>query len=187
MKSIEEQLARYKSVHFNPKNIKTHFIGIPLIVLAVTLLLHSIKFIFINEWLASKVGSVNVSLAVVVFIVVAMYYLMLHRLLALGMLVYLTLNLVVAQLLDSTEGILFIAIGLFIVGWVFQFIGHYYEKAKPAFVDDLSQFLIGPLFLMAEVYFSLGLASKLKSEITLLAIDKRRLLEMNSSSPKNDG
>ena len=44
MKSIEEQLARYKSVHLNPKNINTHFIGVPLIVLAVTLMLSTVAF-----------------------------------------------------------------------------------------------------------------------------------------------
>lgn len=177
MKSIEEQLARYKSVHLNAKNIKTHFIGVPLIVLAVTLLLNSVKFIFINEEVLSKPDTIYISLAMIVFIFVAIYYLMLHRSLAIGMLAYLIVNLVVAHFLTATDGILYIALALFVVGWVFQFIGHYYEKAKPAFVDDLSQFLIGPLFLMAEVYFSLGLAPKLKLDITTLAINKRRELD----------
>ena len=31
-------------------------------------------------------------------------------------------------------------------------IGHGYEKAKPAFMDDLNQLLIGPFFLMAELF-----------------------------------
>ena len=36
MKTVEVQLANYKSVHFNKQNIKSHFIGIPLIVWAIT-------------------------------------------------------------------------------------------------------------------------------------------------------
>ncbi len=35
MKSIEEQLARYKSVHLNKKNLHTHFVGVPLIVFGI--------------------------------------------------------------------------------------------------------------------------------------------------------
>ena len=30
-----------------------------------------------------------------------------------------------------------IGIALFVIGWIFQFVGHYWEKRKPAFVDDL--------------------------------------------------
>ncbi|WP_116387011.1 Mpo1-like protein, partial [Cupriavidus oxalaticus] len=41
---------------------------------------------------------------------------------------------------------------------IIQFIGHYYEGRKPAFVDDLAGLLIGPLFLVAETAFALGLA-----------------------------
>lgn len=176
MKSIEEQLARYKSVHLNQKNINTHFVGVPLIVFAVTLMLSIITVEINMDDILSTPLTLNFSLAMLIFAVVAMYYLALHRLLALGMLAYILINLFFAQLLSNTEGILYIALGLFVVGWIIQFIGHYYEKAKPAFVDDLSQFLIGPLFLMAEVYFMLGLESVLKARVTSLAIEKRKAL-----------
>jgi uncharacterized membrane protein YGL010W len=49
-----------------------------------------------------------------------------------------------------------------IVGWVIQFIGHRYEGMKPAFTDDLIGLAIGPLFLMTEAFFMLGLKSALK-------------------------
>jgi len=177
MKSIEEQLARYKSVHLNQKNINTHFIGVPLIVFAVTLMLSTISFELAMDDFLGTALTLHFTLAMVIFAGVALYYLVLHRLLALGMLVYILANLFAAQLLSDTDGILFISIGLFVVGWIIQFLGHYYEKAKPAFVDDLSQFLIGPLFLMAEVYFMLGLEPALKACITPMAIEKRRALE----------
>jgi len=177
MKSIEEQLARYKSVHLNQKNINTHFIGVPLIVLAVTLMLSTVGFAITFDDLLSMPLTLHFTLAMVIFTVVALYYLVLHRLLALGMLVYILTNLLAAHLLSGIEGLFYIAIGIFVLGWVIQFLGHYYEKAKPAFVDDLSQFLIGPLFLMAEVYFKLGLESELKVRITSLAKEKRRAIE----------
>ncbi|TWX70897.1 DUF962 domain-containing protein [Colwellia demingiae] len=177
MKSIEEQLARYKSVHLNQKNINTHFVGVPLIVLAVTLMLSTITFEITMDDVFSTQVTLHYTLAMAIFSVVAIYYIFLHRLLALGMLIYILINLFIAQLLSGTAGLIYIALGLFVVGWIIQFIGHYYEKAKPAFVDDLSQFLIGPLFLMAEVYFMLGLEPVLKARVTSLAVEKRKVLE----------
>ena len=44
----------------------------------------------------------------------------------------------------------------FVVGWVIQFVGHYYEGRKPAFVDDLVGLLVGPMFVVAEWMFMLG-------------------------------
>lgn len=177
MKSIEEQLARYKSVHLNQKNINTHFVGVPLIVFAVTLILSTIGFeININDVL-STAFTLHFTLAMVIFAVIAIYYIALHRLLALGMLVYILVNLFVAHLFSDVEGIFYIALAIFAIGWLIQFIGHHYEKAKPAFVEDLNQLLIGPLFLMAEVYFMLGLEAELKTNVTSLAVEKRKALE----------
>ena len=56
-------------------------------------------------------------------------------------------------------------VGLFVVGWVFQFVGHYYEGKKPAFVDDLVGLVIGPLFVAAELGFALGLRLEIKNAI----------------------
>ena len=56
-------------------------------------------------------------------------------------------------------------IGLFVGGWIVQFIGHHYEGKKPAFVDDLIGLLIGPLFVTTEVLFAFGLFKNLKKDI----------------------
>lgn len=172
MKNVVEQLSRYKSVHFNKKNIQTHFIGIPLIIWAVTLLLSlsTYNIILFNT-------SINFSSAVIFFTIALIYYFLLHWRLALGMVLYAVINIYLASLVAPMEGAYIVAIIVFIIGWIIQFIGHHFEKAKPAFVDDLSQFLIGPFFLMAEVYFALGLEKQLNKTITPLATDRRRALE----------
>jgi len=35
-----------------------------------------------------------------------------------------------------------------------QFVGHWYEGRKPAFVDDIIGLLVGPMFVVAEALFS---------------------------------
>ena len=57
------------------------------------------------------------------------------------------------------------AIALFVVGWVFQFVGHWYEGRKPAFVDDFVGLLVGPMFVTAEAMFMLGWNKPLQDEI----------------------
>jgi uncharacterized membrane protein YGL010W len=56
-------------------------------------------------------------------------------------------------------------LGTFILGWALQFIGHFYEGRKPAFVDDLVGLLVGPMFVMAEALFALGWGRDLRDEI----------------------
>lgn len=172
MKTVEVQLSNYKSVHFNKSNIKTHFIGIPLIVWAITVLLslHSFSITITNNL-------ITITPAMVVFTLALLYYFKLHTKLALGMLIYVAANIYLASLISHMPNALWIAIAAFVIGWVIQFIGHIYEKAKPAFFDDIMGLVIGPLFLMAEVYFACGLEKKLNNDITPMAIEKRRLIE----------
>lgn len=158
MRSLEDHLSSYASYHRDPRNIATHFIGIPLIVLAITVLLSRPSF--------TAVGLV-VSPAVVVTIGVSAYYLALSR--GLGLLMTGLLALCVgvgawvAQL--STAAWLSLGIGGFVVGWVFQFVGHFWEGRKPAFVDDLMGLVIGPLFVVVEALFALGLLPGLQRAI----------------------
>ena len=56
-------------------------------------------------------------------------------------------------------------IGLFAIGWVIQFVGHWYEGKKPAFVDDIVGLLVGPMFVVAEAMFMLGWNKPLVDEI----------------------
>lgn len=177
MKNVEELLSQYKSVHFNKTNVKTHFVGVPLIIWAVTLLLS------LNVY-PIEIGSQNFSLtpAYLFFAFTLIYYFILHVKLALSMVLYITVNLFLVSFVADHEYALYIAIIVFFIGWVFQFIGHYYEKAKPAFVDDLGQFLIAPLFLMAEIYFLLGWEKTLEETITPMAVTQRRALNNPSKT-----
>ncbi len=57
---------------------------------------------------------------------------------------------------------------------VMSILGHYFEQAKPAFFDDIKQLLIGPLFLIAELYFACGFENELADKIHQTAIAYRK-------------
>ncbi|MBB1321323.1 MULTISPECIES: Mpo1-like protein [Shewanella] len=173
MKSAVEQLSTYKSVHLNPQNIKTHFIGVPMIIWSAFLMLGTIRF----DW-----QDYQISVAMILTVLVLGYYMALHMRLALGLVLFILPVLYTSEQVVHTSHPFIIAISIFVIGWVMQFIGHHYEKAKPAFMDDLNQLLIGPFFLMAELYFMMGLEKDLAAQITPIAREKRRALEAKLSN-----
>ncbi|WOT04331.1 Mpo1 family 2-hydroxy fatty acid dioxygenase [Shewanella youngdeokensis] len=173
MKSAVEQLSTYKSVHLNPSNITTHFFGVPLIVWSAFLALNLIPVNFI----VLDSPYLNINIATIIAVLSLVYYFVLHAKLAVGLALFMVPVLLSSAWIAQYDGAGYIAIVTFVVGWIIQFVGHKYEKAKPAFIDDLNQLLIGPFFLMAEVYFKMGLEQALLAEITPLARDKRRAIE----------
>jgi Predicted membrane protein len=66
------------------------------------------------------------------------------------------------------------------VGWIIQFIGHYYEKKKPAFMDDVIGLAIGPLFVLAEFVFLLGFRKELEQR--MLTEARRQRAEMDAKA-----
>ena len=158
MKSLVDHLSQYAAYHRDPRNIASHFIGIPLIFVAVAVLLSR------PGW---PVGAVLVSPALLVAVASAWFYLHLELRLGVLMTVLLGLALWLGQVLAAQSTLVWLGsgLGMFVVGWVIQFVGHYYEGRKPAFVDDLTGLIVGPLFVVVEAGFLLGLRGELKQAI----------------------
>ena len=51
------------------------------------------------------------------------------------------------------------ALALFIVGWLFQFVGHWIEGNQPAFFRKPVYLLIGPLWIVRRALSVVGLAN----------------------------
>jgi uncharacterized membrane protein YGL010W len=153
MRSLEQQITQYAAYHRDRRNISTHFVGVPLIVFSVVLAL--------IPWV---LGGVNVAL--IALGLASLYYLILDRGLGTAMLLFLFVCYLIAIYVNARIGhagtVTGLAALLFVTGWVIQFVGHRYEGMKPAFTDDLVGLVIGPLFIMTEVFFMLGLKPSLK-------------------------
>ena len=162
MKSLVDHLSQYATYHRDPRNIASHFIGIPLIVVAVAVLLSR------PQW---ALGGLWISPAVVVALASAWFYLRLEMKLGVLMTVLMGLSVWAGHVLAQQSTLVWLSSGLtmFVVGWVIQFVGHHYEGRKPAFVDDISGLVVGPLFVVAELAFLLGMRQELKQEIELRA------------------
>ncbi len=158
MKTLTDHLTQYAAYHQDQRNVATHFVGIPMIVLAVTTLLSR------PAW---ELGGLPATPALLLAILSSLFYLRLDLRFGLAMVVQLIVSLWISQWIaaQSTAVWLGWGIGLFVVGWAIQFLGHYWEGRKPAFVDDLVGLLVGPLFLTAEVAFALRLRTDVQAEM----------------------
>lgn len=158
MKSFNEHVIFYAGFHRDPRNILTHVFGVPLIVFAVAVILSKPRFIFIDQWVTPAYFAAAFA---------ALFYLRLNILTGLILTAYLALCVYLGAQISAMGWIAWLSfgIGLFIFGWILQFIGHHYEGKKPAFVDDLSGLLQGPLFLVVEGLFALGWNPKLHAEV----------------------
>lgn len=157
-KTVAEHLAQYGDYHRDRRNVLTHLIGIPMIVVALITLLSRPEF---------AVAYLLLTPANLVVFAAVIFYIRLDIKLGLLMTVLLWLCLSLGRDIAalSTTAWLAWGIGLFVVGWVFQFIGYYFEGRKPAFVDDIMGLAIGPLFVVVEVVFILGLRQDLKKAV----------------------
>ncbi len=164
--ALVRALANYAGYHRDKRNILTHFFGVPLIVLGVQVLLARVGI---------GVGGVFLSLMWLATALACLYYLKLELAMGTVMTVSLLLMAWAAQALSLTAPYAWLiwGAGLFVVGWVIQFIGHYYEGKKPAFVDDLIGLAIGPLFVAAELLFLCGLRRDLEAQIVAIAGETR--------------
>jgi uncharacterized membrane protein YGL010W len=158
MKTLVDHLAQYGAYHRDSRNILSHFVGIPLIVLAVAVLLSRPAVEAFGLWLSP---------ATLIAMAAAAFYLRLDLRFGLLMSLLLALSLWAAALLAMQTTTLWLSsgIGLFVIGWIIQFVGHYYEGRKPAFVDDLMGLVIGPLFVAAEAAFLLGMRKDVERQI----------------------
>lgn len=160
MKTLTENLSQYADYHQDARNIATHFVGVPMIVLAVVILLSRPVFML---------GGWPLTPAILMMLPVLVYYLRMDlRFGAVMVALFAVCAWVAAQTVAcSTSAWLAWGVGLFGVGWAIQFIGHYCEGRKPAFVDDVIGLLIGPLFIVAEAAFGLGLRLEVRQAMRL--------------------
>lgn len=135
--TLASQFSDYAAFHATPGNKACHYVGIPLIVLTLFALLARVP--------VAAAGGFTITLAEVTIALATLYYLTLDKTLALLMLVVSVAFAMAGRFLPPL-----LAAGLFVFGWILQFVGHYaYEHRSPAFFRNLTHLLVGPLWILA--------------------------------------
>jgi uncharacterized membrane protein YGL010W len=45
-----------------------------------------------------------------------------------------------------------VALILFVAGWIFQFVGHWFEGKKPSFLSDPKFLIVGPIYFAKKLF-----------------------------------
>ena len=143
MKSIHTWLAEYNDSHQNPVNKRLHWLCVPPIVVTVFGALRAIP-----------AGDALLNPATVIAALALVYYLVLSWRLALGIVPVLALVLWLVETSHAALGPLHLPLmaAVFVLAWIGQFVGHRVEGKKPSFFKDVQFLMIGPLWLLADVY-----------------------------------
>ncbi len=155
MRKIDSLFNEYGESHQTRFNKRIHYICVPAIFFSIIGLLSCIPFSadFIKGGLAPYIhwGSIGLVAGL-------LYYLRLSVPVFIGMTLFSIFvvwgNYQLAQLHLLPFWLLSLLI--FVVAWIFQFIGHNHEGKKPSFLKDLQFLLIGPGWIMGAVYRWLG-------------------------------
>lgn len=160
MKSLTEQLSVYAAYHRNGTNKAIHAVFVPLITWSAMGLL--------TFPLGAPVAGLQLTPALLVSLVVLLYYLALDATLGVVLtLVFSLLLVAAAQVHEAAGAFAWVFFGLvFAVSWVAQILGHsVWEHRRPALTDNLFQILIAPLFVACEAMFALGLRGQLRADV----------------------
>ena len=148
-------LNEYGESHRNGTNKLIHWIAVPAIFWTIVALLRAAP---VPDVFA---GIPYLNWATIALILTILYYVALSWPLAIGMVLFtlLCFALIEAYLKAPLFGLPLwqFAIGIFIIAWIFQFIGHKIEGKKPSFFKDVQFLLIGPAWLMSFIYRKFGL------------------------------
>jgi uncharacterized membrane protein YGL010W len=135
IRPVDQLLNKYAESHQNPVNEWIHFVCVPAIMWTVL----------------GLIWAVHPLLSLISALLALGYYLYLSISFAVGMGMMAAVMLGILYVLPPAV-VLPSAVGVFVIAWIFQFIGHKIEGKKPSFFDDLRFLLIGPLFVLGFLY-----------------------------------
>ena len=152
MRTINDWFGEYGESHRNPINKSIHWICVPSIFFSIVGFLSLVKFpVNLTE-------AVSLNLAMIILMLVVIYYIRLSKTLWIGILLFSLICLyILFRLEEAGISVLTTCIAVFVIAWIGQFIGHKIEGKKPSFFKDIQFLLIGPAWLMSFIYKRLGI------------------------------
>ena len=140
-RKVDALLEHYSLSHTHPINELIHYIAIPAIMLS----------------LAGLMFAIHPAVVLVFFGASLVYYARLSWPFTICMLLGTSVLLTIVDALNQRGILVTASVVIFVVAWIFQFIGHHLEGKKPSFFEDIQYLWVGPLFVLSKLFTRLGL------------------------------
>lgn len=151
MKTLEQWFEEYAVSHQNPKNKAIHYICVPAIFFSVVGLLMSIPSSILNAIFQLNQPLIE-NWAVVVLLFVLLFYLRLSVAMAIKIAVFSLLCLVLNFYIGQFVPLWIFSLSVFGIAWIGQFYGHNIEGKKPSFLKDIQFLMIGPAWVVHNLF-----------------------------------
>lgn len=139
--SMKNLMTEYHKSHINRTNQLIHYVCVPLIFWSISAILWTIKL------------PVVLNVAVIAMALLMVYYLVKSIKVFATMLMFTAVCLGVNYWLESLAlPLMWIAVAVFVLAWIGQFIGHQIEGKKPSFFKDVQFLLIGPAWVVFKFF-----------------------------------
>lgn len=153
MKTLDQWFSEYAVSHQNPKNKAIHYICVPAIYFSIVGLLMSIPNDFLRNLFNLNLPILE-NWAFVVLLFVLIFYIRLSISMAFKIAVLSAICLIVNYYIGLHLPLWLFSIGVFALAWIGQFYGHNIEGKKPSFLKDLQFLLIGPAWVVENIFTS---------------------------------
>lgn len=140
MRTYQEWMDAYGVDHQHPTNKLIHKICVPSIMFSIIGILWALPRI--------EVMGMMLNWAYLLVIGAMLFYISLKNTKMILMMVLQTgIMCLICEWLYQKQVLMSVSIGVFVIAWIGQFIGHKIEGRKPSFLQDLSFLLVGPLWV----------------------------------------
>jgi len=151
MKTLDQWFQEYGVSHQNKTNKAIHYICVPAIFFSIVGLLMSIPTGFL-EGLFPFENPLIENWATMVLIAVLFFYVRLSFVMALKILLFAAACVIANYWIGQFAPLWIVSLAIFIAAWIGQFYGHKIEGKKPSFLKDLQFLLIGPAWVMDNIF-----------------------------------
>ena len=153
MQTLQQLLDKYAESHQNKTNKIIHYFCVPAIFFSVIGLLMSIPSNLIQN-LTGIPNSLYANWGVVALIPVLLFYIRLSL-----KMTFLILGFQILCILGNFQMKVFVelwqaSVVIFVIAWIIQFYGHKIEGKKPSFLDDIKFLMIGPAWILDDIFKS---------------------------------
>jgi uncharacterized membrane protein YGL010W len=153
MQTLQQLLDKYAESHQNKTNKIIHYFCVPAIFFSVIGLLMSIPSNLIQN-LTGISDSLYANWGVVALIPVLLFYIRLSL-----KMTFLILGFSILCILGNFQMKVFVelwqvSVVIFVIAWIIQFYGHKIEGKKPSFLDDIKFLMIGPAWILDDIFKS---------------------------------
>lgn len=158
MKTMQQWFDEYAVSHQNGFNKLMHWVCVPLIFFSIYGILASIPFDWAGQFFPEGVRP-YINLGTILMAGGLIFYLRISFSMFLGMLLVVMATIWgnVYLMTHSPIPLWQLSLGIFVLAWIGQFVGHKVEGAKPSFFKDLQFLMIGPAWLMGFIYRKVGI------------------------------